>query len=232
MRKSWSKGLTKETHPSLRKTSETMKARKVDNFAQWREARRGEHKFGERTQLKQDGDLAELIGVLLGDGHIERFPRTERFRLVSNSNNPKLVERYAKLIEKVFNKKPHVGVRRKENAVDISLYQKHVSERLGIPVGPRKDVINRVPAWILANDEYVVRYLRGLYDAEGSLSIHGPTYTHKLFFSNTNESLLDIVFVLLKRLGFHPHRSPHKVQISKKKEVYAVRDRLRFRCYE
>jgi len=37
MPSNWNKGFTKETHPSLLKTSRTMKAKGLDNFHAWRE---------------------------------------------------------------------------------------------------------------------------------------------------------------------------------------------------
>src|SRR3990167_6596258 len=98
MRSSWSKGYTKETHPSVRKISETMKNRKIDNFAEWRKKAIRDGRIRIRfPRLPQNGDLAELIGVVLGDGHIEKFPRTERLLIFSNSNNKGFVERYASL---------------------------------------------------------------------------------------------------------------------------------------
>jgi hypothetical protein len=37
MPSNWNKGFTKETHPSVKKISTTMKKRGLDNFYQWRE---------------------------------------------------------------------------------------------------------------------------------------------------------------------------------------------------
>src|SRR3990167_5677036 len=65
-----------------RKISETMRAKGLDNFKEWRnEQKRLGNIKSEYPSLEQGGDLAELIGVVLGDGHIEAFPRTERLLL-------------------------------------------------------------------------------------------------------------------------------------------------------
>lgn len=65
--------------------------------------------------LKKNKNLAELIGVVLGDGHICRFERTESLRIVGNANSPYFVRHYAQIMEKVFNKKPYVAkMQRKE----------------------------------------------------------------------------------------------------------------------
>lgn len=88
--------------------------------------------------LEKSGDLAELIGVTLGDGHIGRFPRSEVLAIFSNANNPGFVQRYATLIEKIFNKKPYIAKQKGSNCIKISIYQKNISERLDIPAGRRQ----------------------------------------------------------------------------------------------
>ncbi len=77
----------------------------------------------------------------------------------------------------------------------------------------------------------MIRYLRGLYEAEGSVGIHKPTSTYKLFFTNNNGSLRKIVFDQLIRLGFYPHVSGSDVQLSRKAEVEQCIKLLRFRKY-
>ncbi|RJQ35148.1 hypothetical protein C4568_01495 [Candidatus Parcubacteria bacterium] len=230
--KSWSKGFTKDTHPSVRKISETMRKKKIDNFAVWRKKAKANGRIpSEYPLLEKNGDLAELIGVVLGDGHIQKFPRTERLLIFSNSNNKVFVRRYAKLVQKFFNKEPYVYKQSKENCIRISLYQKHISKRLGVPAGPRKDLNFTVPRWILKDRAHIIRYLRGLYEAEGSYSVHAATYTHKFVFTNTNQSLLKIVVKLLKVLGFSPHYDALRVQISRKTEVANAIELLGFRKY-
>lgn len=230
--RSWSKGFTKENHPSVRKISETMKRRKIDNFAEWRKEAIRDGRIRTRfPALPKNGDLAELIGVLLGDGHIEKCPRTERLLIFSNSNNEGFVERYSRLVQKLFKKKPYVYKQSTQNCIRISLYEKKVSERLGIPTGSRKDISIAVPRWIEKKELHIIRYLRGLYEAEGSYSIHKPTYTHKFVFSNTNQSLLKNVSKLLTVLGFSPHSDSLRVQISKKNEVMRAVKLFRFRQY-
>ena len=230
--RSWSKGFTKENHPSVRKISETMKRRKIDNFSSWR---RKSIQSGKIVivfpPLKHDGNLAELIGVLLGDGHLQKFPRTERLLIFSNSNNPGFIKRYTSLVEKLFKKKTYVYKQSGQNCTRISIYQKCISERLGIPTGARGAVSITVPEWILENRRYVVRYLRGLYEAEGSLSHHEPTCTHKLSFSNMNPTMLENVYNLMSGLGFHPHRDAKRVQLSRKEEVHQAVELLQFRKY-
>lgn len=230
---SWNKGLTKETSLSVRKISNTMRRKRIDNFYSWREERKVLGKIPDvHTALEKNGDLAELMGVVLGDGHIEKFPRTERLAIASNSNNIGFITRYACFVEDIFRKKPYVGKNQKlVNCVRISIYQKCISKRLGIPTGSRKNLDFKVPRWIWQDKEFLVRFLRGLYEAEGSFCKHKATSTYKFLFANRNPVLLGIVFEGVQRLGFHPHRSKYQIQLSRRKEVYECKDLLNFRRY-
>ena len=227
----WNKGQTKETNSSVAKISRTFRKKKIDNFSEWRRKKQKEGRWNTYKELKKDGDCAELIGAVLGDGSIYSFPRTEYLRIVCNTVYPGWIKRCALLVERVFGKKPHVAKRRASNCANITLYQKNIGERLGISPGSKGRRVFKTPGWILKNDDFIIRYLRGLYEAEGSLSVHKPTYTYKFIFANQNESLLDQVEYLWEHLGFHPHRSKYKVQISKKSEVFAASELMEFRKY-
>lgn len=214
------------------KISQTMRERKLDNFKHWRDEMKKIGKIkSSYPALRRSGDLAELIGVILGDGHIEEFPRTERLLIFSNSNNPGFVKRYTSFVEKIFNKKPYVYKQSTQNCIRISLYEKEISKRLGIPTGSRKNLRIAVPEWILNSREYSIRYLRGLFEAEGSYCIHLPTCTYKFSFANTNIALLKNVQKLLTVLGFSSHSDRLRVQISKKAHVMRAVELLEFRKY-
>jgi hypothetical protein len=229
----WSKGFTKETHPSIAKMVRTFKRKRIDNFAEWRKKA---VKLGilrvYYPPFKKTGDLAELIGVILGDGHIEKFPRAEGLTIACNSNNPGFINRYADLVKKFFDKKPYVKkINEEEGCTRIRVYQKDISKRLRIPTGNRGKIVVKIPKWILESKCFLKRYLRGLYEAEGSFCVHKPTCTYKFLFSNRNQSLLNNVYRGLRILGFHPHASQYKIQVSRREEVYRVKDLLRFRQY-
>jgi DNA-binding transcriptional regulator WhiA len=233
MHKAWNKGLTKTTSASVRKIAATMRVKKIDNFAEWRKRMKvlGVIK-STYPPLKKNGDLAELVGVILGDGYIGAFPRTEVLRIVGSANNEGFIKRYSTLVEKIFLKVPAVKKRNSSEAVDITIYEKCIAKRLGMQTGAKTHVPLPMPKWISSNRSYTIRYLRGLYEAEGSISHHEKTYTHKFQFANTHSSLLDNVFDSLVALGFHPHRSKKQIQISRKEEVQNLKNLLEFRVYE
>jgi hypothetical protein len=227
----WNKGYTKETHLGVAKISKTFKEKKIDNFAKWREKIKKMKEESSIENFRKCGDLAELIGVILGDGNIYKYPRTEQLVISSNSENEGFIKRYAKMIYEIFKKHPKINKQKSSNCIRIRIYRKDISKKLGISPGARKNQKIKIPHWILKNKEYLKRYLRGLYEAEGSFCIHEPTYTYKFLFTNTNESLLNNVYQVLKILGFHPHRSKNRIQISRREEVYKIKDLLKFRKY-
>jgi DNA-binding transcriptional regulator WhiA len=232
MPSNWSKGLTKFSNPSVLKISQTMKLRKIDNFKIWRDRMKAEGKIkSEYPLLKKNADLAELIGAILGDGHIRAYPRTEELSIFSNSNNPGFIARYSKFVGDIFGKKPVISKHSEANCVRIRIYQKYISDRLEIPFSPRANLKIQVPNWILKNKRFIVRYLRGLYEAEGSFCVHKPTSTYKALFANKNRSMLDNVYELVSSLGFHPHWGKYQVQVSRKEEVYKFLELIEFRKY-
>ena len=199
----WNRGKTKETDLRVRKISETLKAKRIDNFAQWRcRARR-----------------------------LGKFPRSERLRIALGTDKPLLWQHVAKVVRNVFSKEPWVQQRKQAACVDISLYQTRLSERLGVPTGDRRKLAVRLPEWIWSDRQHLVACLKGLFEAEGSYSTHAPTYTYNLSFSNRNPALLDEVERALVSLGFHPERRSYAVRLRKKQEASHFIELIRFRSY-
>jgi hypothetical protein len=230
---SWNKGFTKFTHPSILKISRTMKRKKIDNFKKWREEMMQAGKIPRNyPPLPQSGELAEYIGVVLGDGNISKFPRTERIIISGNANNPGFIERYENLTRKLFLKKPTIEKISRRNAIRISLYQKCISRRLSIPTGSRAEFNFKIPSWINKSRPYLIRLLRGLFEAEGSLSIHKPTCTYNLQFSNKNQSLLKAVADSMKVMGYHPEMRKTATRLRRKMEVAKFQKLIKFREYK
>lgn len=215
-----------------KKISETMRVRHLDNFKQWRDKMKKLGKIKSMYPvLKKDGSLAELIGIVLGDGHICKHPRCDSLRITGDAKKMEFVNYSAHLIEVVFDKKPTLSKVKRSNAMTVTIYEKEISKRLGIPYGSRKDLDYTPPKWILRSRANTIHFLRGLYEAEGSLCYHPPTSTHKLFFANKNQHLLKLVAMLVEGLGFKQNTYINKVQVSRKAEVQELKNLLHFRSY-
>jgi hypothetical protein len=88
-----------------------------------------------------------------------------------------------------------------------------------------------MPSWISKNKIFLINFIRGLFEAEGSLSIHLPTGTYNFAFSNKNKSLLKIVEKSLRLLGYHPEVRPVAIRLRRKAEVERFRQLIQFRMY-
>lgn len=226
-KKAWNKGFTKKNHPSVMKISQTMRSKGIDNFKNWRRRLTEKGAF-DLASIPKNETTAELIGVILGDGNIESFPRCERLIISSHSDAKIFIERYTELVKQTFKKEPVVQ-KTNNNCVRISLYQRQISKRLSIPTGSKKYLNNLVPDWITKNRKYIIACLKGLFEAEASFSVHLPTYTYNFQFANRNRNLLNFVKTGLKILGYHPETRKTAIRLRKKNEVYLFKDLIKFR---
>lgn len=215
-----------------KKISQTMRARHLDNFKQWRDKMKKLGKIKSSYPiLKKNGSLAELIGTVLGDGHIYKHLRCDSLRITGDSRKMGFVNYSANLIKTVFEKEPTISKVQGKNTMTITIYERHISKRLGIPHGSRKNINYILPKWISHSRSYTIHFLRGLYEAEGSECHHAPTSTHKLFFANKNQHLLKLVATLVGNLGFTQNTYINKVQVSRKAEVQELKNLIQFRSY-
>lgn len=228
----WNKGKTMETNINVKKISDTFKRKGIDNFAIWRDNAR---ELGiipnSYPAFKKDIKLAFIFGLILGDGNLYKFPRTESLRIVLCTNKPLLIDFVSNIMYKVFKKKPKIRKRADAECVDLVIYQKYLSKRLKIPLGARGKLPIKLPKWIWQSRKFLVACLSGLFEAEASFSIHLPTYTYNLSFSNRNISLLDEVEKAIRLLGFHPERRYNAVRLRKKIEAYKFIELIQFRKY-
>ncbi|MBU1085842.1 MAG: hypothetical protein ABIJ43_02545 [Candidatus Beckwithbacteria bacterium] len=228
----WNKGKTKETHASLRKTSLTMKRMKLDNFKKWRDKMIGDGKIiSNHPPLTRSSDLAYLIGLVLGDGNIYKHPRVEKLTITLGTDKPNLIKYSVPIIKNVFNKNPTIYKQKNSNCVHIYLYQKQISSRLGVLSGNRRHAKNYIPKWIWRSKKYLIACLRGLYEAEGSLCIHKPTYTYNFTFNNLNPCLLKEVTKALLSFNLHPEIRTYAIRLRRKKEVKYFKKLISFRKY-
>lgn len=228
----WNKGYKKDNHPSLLKTSNTFKSKHIDNFAIWRKNARIRGLIPDSyPDLERNIDLAFLFGLVLGDGNLYKFPRTECLRIILGTDKPLLWQYARDIVRKVFAKEPSVKKRSNAECVDVKIYQKNLSKRLGIPLGARGKLLIKLSKWIWNDKRALIACLKGLFEAEGSFSIHLPTSTYNLSFSNRNVSLLNEVEKALIILGFHPERRYNAVRLRKKAEAFDFVELIQFRKY-
>ncbi len=229
----WNKGKNKDNDISVKKISVTLKIKKIDNFKIWRENAK---KLGiipnSKKILNQNEDLAFLTGLILGDGHLAKASRTEVLRITLGTDKPDLWKYAAKIVSHVFNKKPNIRKRKHSEAMDITIYQNNLAKRLFIPLGPKRKNQLKLPTWIWSNKTFLISALKGLYEAEGSFSIHLKTCTYNFAFRNFNSSLLFEVKNALILFGYHPEERKTAIRLRKRDEALSFEQLIKFRTFK
>ena len=220
----WNKGKTKFELPGLLKIAE--KRRQKNNFLNWYKENPVHY-----AKLKHSVNLAELYGTMLGDGCIEKFPRTEKLSIAFNSKETDHIAYIVKLVRRLFRKNPTVIKMHDANCIKITLYQKDISKRLKFPTGFKAEHRLIIPAWIKGDRKYLIGCLKGLFETDGDWVIDKKYGTNVIKFTNVIDSLLDDLHQCLIRLGFPANRGKQRVTISRIKEVEKFVKLIKFRQY-
>ncbi len=171
---------------------------------------------------KYSKDLAEFVGILLGDGHIT--PTQVTVTLGKKENQ--FVEYVMNLMEKLFHVKPKKIITKRNDFVVYMGSTKLVRWFLEMGMVSNK-VKHQVdfPSWIFNNDEFMKRALRGFFDTDGS--VYKLKYGIQFSYCNKSVPLLKSTQKMLLELGYFPSR------VSNEKNVYLTRKLDLFRyCKE
>ena len=226
----WKKGETKEANQSLLKLSNTLKGQKKWNFTKWQREKRRKGLIRYKGLVKGK-KLAELMGIILGDGNLYKHSRTENLRVICNSKDTAYIQHIADLITEIFLKTPSVIKRKNENATVVCLYQCKISKRLGLPCGNKIKNNVGVPHWILLNRDYMRRCLKGLFETDGCFHEDIKNYTRCMEFKNNCARLRKDAYNILLKLGFNPQLGTNYVRLARRNEVYRFKELIDFRNY-
>lgn len=162
-------------------------------------------------QPRRSERLAELVGVLLGDGHIARW----QVMVYLNRTERPMAEYVRALIEELFGLVPALHARR--NYLVVTASSRSLVEWLtqaGVCAGDKISGRAKVPAWIFRTPAFMRGCVRGLIDADGSLFSHrhrvnGRSYQHLgIEFTSYAPSLLRSMAELLRALDFEAKTYP------------------------
>ena len=147
--------------------------------------------------------LAELVGIILGDGSIREYYVTVSLNLWQEGDYAKFV---SSLIESLFNVSAtlHTEILKSTYTVRVSSVNivKFFNE-IGLATGNKVEQQVGVPDWIFEDKETMRACVRGLIDTDGSVYLHryqsgGTEYGYvKLTFSNHSRTLLNNVMTML-----------------------------------
>ncbi|MBL7160283.1 MAG: hypothetical protein ISS93_00330 [Candidatus Aenigmarchaeota archaeon] len=163
---------------------------------------------------KMTPEFAEFLGILIGDGSVYDFtdPKNKRRRLIeivghSINDRAHFESKIIPLFKVLFNMNVTLFQRNDQNVIFVRCQSKGLFNFLkdvGMNIGPKNDI--KIPEIILKNKKFIVPFVRGLYDTDGSLALkkrhkkykYYPTITMKL----KSETIIQQVAFELNCLGF------------------------------
>lgn len=160
-------------------------------------------------------ELAEFIGIMLGDGKLSHFQA-----LVTLGNKELSYANYVcDLMEHLFLVRPKISTR------TAGYHDVYISSVLltgwlmaqGLVTNKVKYQVD-APEWIFSKKEYMKMCLRGFFDTDGS--VYKLRYGMQLSFTNYSLPLLTSLQSMLLGLQYSPSRiSSHKVYLTKKEDI-------------
>lgn len=178
-------------------------------------------------RLKFDKNLAELVGILLGDGS---FYVTKNNAEIDIAFNLKKEKDYCKFVEKLIQKiiKTNITKKYQRNmgCVHLRIARRMDTLRiLEVSLFKAGDKIRNnvgIPKWIWSNKNFLKACLRGLIDTDGSLyrlTPHWPNL-YQLSFKASNPKLLRDTHKAFTTLGFRVSRIfENRIVVTRQKEV-------------
>lgn len=164
---------------------------------------------GLRTPVR-DGSLAELFGILTGDGYMNFYPAKKDYiiEIAGDSRNDKEYFEYiSNLFLKLFNIRPKLYRRKKQNSAYLRVRSKGIFyflEQTGFVRGKKEQI--SIPSWISKNNQYMPSFIRGLADTDGSVVLKrrykSEPYYPVINIVSKSKILINTVYAWLKQSGF------------------------------
>jgi len=134
-------------------------------------------------------ELAELIGIILGDGNLWSKKGYYYIKICGDSEKDKdyLLNYVKPLFEKLFDKKMNHFFHKNSKELFLSKGSRDIIFTLnnfGLKAGNKKENNQGIPKWIFKSNKYLKRCIRGLIDTDGCLCpITGRNYYYIWFSS-------------------------------------------------
>lgn len=161
-------------------------------------------------------DLAEFIGVMLGDGNLN----PNQVKVILNINEKGYAEYVIRLIENIFNAKPKYFTRNNKKALVIYLGSVDIVNWLkdmGLSSNKVRDQVD-VPTWIFKRKDYLKSFIRGFFDTDGS--VYKIKFGVQISFKNRSLDLLKSIRKILLSLDYNPSKiSSSSLYLTRKNDL-------------
>lgn len=186
----------------------------------------------EIKDIKEDANLAEVTGIILGDGHVCEYKKGNKIRCYmiriagNNETDKDYIEKYIpRLFYKVFNDRGYSHFSKISNTSYFTIYGKNFVNFIkfkGINSGNKKVNNQGIPKWIKENRFYLSKCIRGLIDTDGSIHyISKNNKNIRISYTSYIPNLLNDVRNGLIELDLNPSKiiKNNQIFLSSKKDV-------------
>ena len=159
-------------------------------------------------------NMAELIGIILGDGNIyvDESKSIYQLRIGGHSEDDKeyLLGYVKPLLEKLFKVNVRTKLHKSKKELFLCVDKKEVITKLiklGVKPGNKKKNNIGIPSWIYTDIEYMKSFIRGIIDTDGS--VYPKTLKHpcaSIWLKCAIPKLRKDLTLLFKLLGFNPSK--------------------------
>lgn len=172
-------------------------------------------------------DLAEFVGIVLGDGSITSRQVTISFNVL----DAEYAKHVTGLVSELFGVRSSSSIDQTDHTISViasGVELVEVLQGLGLKRGNKVTQQVDVPAWVWQQRDFQIACLRGLMDTDGCVFRHtyrvnGKTYTYtKLAFTNYSRPLLLSAKQLFETLGLAPtlHKDGRRLYLHDTKAVH------------
>ncbi|HLD97960.1 MAG TPA: LAGLIDADG family homing endonuclease [Candidatus Nanoarchaeia archaeon] len=165
--------------------------------------------------MRKEKQIAEFIGVMLGDGSIgiyntkagNKIKKQYVVKVTLDSRNKKYIRYVSNLMKDVLNVEPKICLKKNENTADIRTFRRdkfeYITKTIGLKISPKWNSME-IPKNYMKEKLYPF-ILRGLFDTDGSVTIFNnngiiyPRIEIKICPSPAQQQFLEII----KKLNFN-----------------------------
>lgn len=182
-------------------------------------------------ELEENNQLAEMIGIILGDGNLYDDGRKYLLRVTSNRIEEEEFRKYTKnIMTQIFKINPKSYSKKNQNATDLVIQNKIIVKSLiekGLIPGNKVKNQVSVPDWIKRKKEYTIACLRGIFDTDGSVYLRNTQKSFGLNFKNGSLPLVIDFKEMCESLGIETQKIPkpktyHDPKTGKISKAYQV----------
>ncbi len=184
-----------------------------------------------KINITKSKELANLIGILLGDGGVNEKRRKIAIFLNRNEDSD-IVSHTKEIIKLIFNYDTYDYINGKVIALTIfSLAIVNALMNVGIVSGNK--VINQVkiPEWIFEKREYIIECLKGLLDTDGSIYVCKKSKHFRISFGSASKPLVSgfkKLCELIKINSSRPIEAENKSEIAWITQITKLEDVVNF----